>query len=229
MRFTKKLALIVPVVMFAGVAAAGIDVNPVVVIFEPRAPQEVIITVTNSGDRVTYVTAQAREVMARGETDEKLRVDPDPTTLGLIATPARLVLESGERRGVRVVAINPPGPDDRVWRVKIAPVSGRLKSGQSGVAFLIGYDALIIQRAANPTVNISGTRAGKTLTLRNTGNSFAMISEIKHCTAPTQCTKLPDTKRLYGGQIWSVTLPDEGGGVEVSIDGINNKRDVFKL
>lgn len=210
-------------------ANAGIEVSPSIVILEPKASQEAVITVTNAGDKITYVTTQPREVMARGETDEKLRIDLNPATLGILSTPAKLVLERGERRGVRVVAVNPPGPDDRVWRVKIAPAAGKLKAGQSGVAFLIGYDALIIQRAANAAVAITGQRAGKILTLTNTGNSFGMISEIRHCPAIGECVKLPDTKRLYGGTNWSVTLPTDSGRAEVDIDGINNKRETLKF
>ena len=210
-------------------AHAAIEVSPAIVIFEPKASQEAIITVTNAGDKITYVTTQPREVMARGETDEKLRFDPNPTTLGILSTPAKLVLEKGERRGVRVVAVNPPGSADRVWRVKIAPAAGKLKAGQSGVAFLIGYDTLIIQRAANATVAITGQRTGKKLTLSNAGNSFGMISEIRQCPASGECVTLKDTKRLYGNSSWSVDLPEDGGTVEVNIDGINNKRETIKI
>jgi P pilus assembly chaperone PapD len=231
MKIAKHMIFGFPLLLFAGAALAGIDVSPTIVILETRATQEAVITVTNTGDKITYVTTQPREVMARGETDEKLRVDPDPTSLGLLATPARLVLERGERRGVRVVALSPPGQDDRVWRVKVAPVAGRLKAGQSGVAFLIGYDALIIQRAADPVVTVTGTRAGKALTLRNTGNSFGMISEVKHCPNANQaeCVKLPETKRLYAGQQWSVNLPAETGRIEVTIEGIAGRKTVLNF
>jgi P pilus assembly chaperone PapD len=215
--------------LLATSAFAAIEVSPAIVIFEPKTSQEAVITVTNAGDKITYVTTQPREVMARGETDEKLRVDPNPTTLGILSTPAKLVLEKGERRGVRVVAVNAPGADDRVWRVKIAPAAGKLKAGQSGVAFLIGYDALIIQRAADAKVSITGQRVGNMLTLTNKGNSFGMISEIRQCPVTGECVKLPDTKRLYGGGVWSVTLPQSGGTIEVNIDGINNKRETLKF
>lgn len=228
--FRNKLTMAgLAALLIATQANAAIEVSPAIVIFEPKAPQEAVITVTNAGDKITYVSTQPREVMARGETDEKLRVDPNPTTLGILSTPAKLVLEKGERRGVRVVAVNPPGSEDRVWRVKIAPAAGKLKAGQSGVAFLIGYDALVIQRAANATVAITGQRTGKKLTLSNAGNSFGMISEIRQCPASGECVTLKDTKRLYGNSSWSVDLPQDGGTVEVNIDGINNKRETIKI
>jgi P pilus assembly chaperone PapD len=199
MRVSTPMAIVVTAMVCAP-AFAAIEVSPAIVIFEPKASQEAVIT-----------------------------VDPNPTTLGILSTPAKLVLEKGERRGVRVVAVNPPGSDDRVWRVKIAPAAGKLKAGQSGVAFLIGYDALIIQRAANATVAITGQRTGKKLILSNAGNSFGMISEIRQCPTSGECVKLKDTKRLYGNSSWSVDLPQDGGTVEVNIDGINNKRETIKI
>jgi P pilus assembly chaperone PapD len=216
-------------VLFATPALAGIEISPAVMILETAAKQTEAITVTNSGDKIAYVTVQPREVMARGEVDEKLRVDPNPTSLGLLATPARLVMEKGERRAVRIVAVSAPGSDDRVWRVKIAPAAGKLKAKQSGVAFLIGYDALIIQRAANAKVSVTGKRLSNVVTLTNNGNSFGMISDVKYCPAAGECTKLPDTKRLYAGRSWSVTLPQAGGTAEITVDGLNGKKDVLKI
>ena len=210
-------------------AMASVDVNPTIVILEAKSTQEAVVTVANSGDKIAYVTTEPREVMARGETDEKLRTDPNPTTLGLLSTPGKLVLEKGERRGIRVVAVAPPGDDDHVWRVKIAPAVGKLKAGQSGVSFVVGYDVLVIQRAANATVKITGQRDGKTLTLTNNGNSFGMISAIRLCPATGSCVALKDTKRLYGGKSWTVELPDGSGRIEVDVDGILNKRETIKI
>lgn len=208
---------------------AAIDVNPSIVILEEKATQEAVVIVSNSNDKIAYVTTEPREVMARGEADEKLRVDADPTSLGILSSPSKLVLEKGERRSVRIVAVSPPGKDDRVWRVKIAPAAGKIKAGQSGVAFVIGYDILVIQRAANPTVKVSIVRAGKKLTLSNTGNSFGMISEIRQCQDGGDCVKLKDTKRLYGNMSWTVELPQDGGRIEVDVDGVENKRETIKF
>lgn len=210
-------------------AFAAIDVSPSVIIIEPGAKPETTITVTNSAKLITYVTVEPREIMARGEPDEKLRVDRNPATLGILTTPARMVLEAGERRGIRVLTTASPGETDRLWRIKVAPVAGKIKAGQSGVAFLIGYDILLIQRAVNATVAVTGKRDGRNVTFSNSGNSFGMIGEIKQCPATGECVKLPDAKRLYGGTSWSMTLPQDDGIVEVVVEGINNKRDVIKL
>jgi P pilus assembly chaperone PapD len=213
----------------AAPATARIDANPAVHIFEPKAAPETTVTVTNSGTGKAFVVTKVREVMARGETDEKLREDPNPETLGLIATPGRMVLEKGERRGVRIVPTGKSANDDRVWRVLVSEVAGKVKDGQSGVAFLLAYDVLIIQRPDDARVAVTGKRDGKTLTLTNSGNSFGMIAEVRHCPTGGTCTKLPDSKRLYGGKSWSVTLPADSGTVEVMMQGINRKEETLRF
>ena len=213
----------------SGSALARIDASPAVHIFEPGAPSEAIVTVTNSGAAKAFVAVKVREVMARGETDEKLREDPNPETMGLIATPVRMVLEKGERRGVRIVTVGQKLTGDRVWRVLVSEVAGKIKSGPSGVAFLLAYDVLVIQRPDGARVAITGKRAGKTLTFSNAGNSYGIISEVRHCPTGGECTKLPDTKRLYGGTSWSMTLPSEAGAVEVKVQGINRREETIKL
>jgi P pilus assembly chaperone PapD len=209
--------------------SARIDASPAVHIFEPGAAPETNVTVTNSGAGKAFVITKVREVMVRGETDEKLREDSNPETLGLIATPGRMVLEKGERRGVRIVPTGPALNDDRVWRVLVSEVAGKVKDGQSGVAFLLAYDILVIKRPDNARVAVSGNRVGKELTLTNSGNSFGMITEVRHCLTGGACTKLPDAKRLYAGKSWSVTLPSDTGAVEVVLQGINRKEETLRF
>ncbi|MEQ1508830.1 MAG: hypothetical protein ABL909_00340 [Sphingopyxis sp.] len=228
MRF-KTIVIIAAMVLAIGPAVARIDASPAVHIFEPGGAQETAITVTNAGSGRAFVTTKVREVMARGETDEQLREDPNPESLGLIATPGRMVLETGERRGVRIVPVGQPGNDDRVWRVLVSEVAGNIREGQSGVAFLIAYDILIIQRAQDARVAIAGERAGTVLTLTNSGNSFGVISEVRHCPIGGECVKLPDSKRLYGGRSWAVTLPSDTGSVEVLVQGINQREETLRF
>ena len=213
--------------LIASSALARIDASPAVHIFEPGAPKEAVVTVTNSGAAKAFVAVKVREVMARGETDEKLREDPNPETMGLIGTPVRMVLEKGERRGVRIVTLGQKLTQDRVWRVLVSEVAGKIKGGQSGVAFLLAYDILVIQRPDDARVAITASRAGKTLTLTNAGNSYGIIAEVRHCLVGGECTKLPDTKRLYGGTNWNMTLPSETGNVEVKVQGINRREETI--
>lgn len=203
-------------------ANADISISPAVVVFEPKATDQTLM-VTNEGSELAFVTAKVRSVTRPGEADEQLRADSNPAVLGLLATPTRLVLEPGEQRGLRLLAIGPAGETDRVWRVHVAPAPGNLRPGQSGVAFLIAYDALIIQRAANPSQALVGQRSGDTLTLANRGNSFVLVTSIEQCRG-NECTRLPG-KRLYAGQAWSARLPQPDLPAIVSLQGVGGKKE----
>lgn len=207
-------------------AAAGISITPAVVIVDARSADN-MITVTNDGNELAFVTARVRSVDAPGERDERLRFEASPAAAGLLATPNRLVLEPGERRAIRLLPLNPSSDADRVWRVHIAPSIGKLKEGQSGVAFEIAYDALIIQRAAEAKPAVSGHRSGRQLSLTNAGNSFAMISAIEQCRGGA-CAKLQG-KRLYAGKTWTANLPDPADPVSVTVEAANGQQEVLRF
>jgi P pilus assembly chaperone PapD len=219
--------MLLPLAMLfaAAPANADISISPAVVVFEPKATDQTLL-VTNQGSELAFVTAKVRSVTRPGEADEQLRANANPAMLGLLATPTRLVLEPGEQRGLRLLAIGPAGETDRVWRVHVAPAPGNLKPGQSGIAFLIAYDALIIQRAANPRQALVGQRTGEMLTLTNRGNSFVLVTSIEQC-REDKCTKLPG-KRLYAGQAWSARLPQAEMPATISLEGIGGKKETLR-
>ena len=210
------------ILLVASPANADISISPAVVVFEPDATDRTLV-VTNEGSELAFVTARVRSVTRPGEDDEQLRADSNPAALGLLATPTRLVLEPGEQRGLRLLAIGAAGETDRVWRVHVAPGAGNLKPGQSGIAFLIAYDALVIQRAANPRQALVGQRTGETLTLANRGNSFVVVTSIQQCRGD-RCTKLAG-KRLYAGQVWSARLPQADLQAVVTLEGVGGKKE----
>jgi P pilus assembly chaperone PapD len=210
----------------ASPAAADISISPAIVVFEARASDNTIV-VTNDGKDLAFVTARVRSVDAPGESDEKLRFEANPAAVGLLATPNRMVLEPGERRAIRLLTMSPAGDADRVWRVHIAPSIGKLKEGQSGVAFEIAYDALIIQRAAQAAPNVRGTRSGRQLTLTNTGNSFAMVKAIEQCHG-SACTRLSQ-RRLYAGKSWTAQLADPADPVSVTVEIVNGRKETLRF
>lgn len=203
--------------LWPGSASADIGVNPTVIIIEDDPPGETVSIVTNRGRERAFVTAKARIVTSPGAKDEKLVHETNPALSGLLVTPLRTVLDPSERRAIRIRALNAAGISDRIWRVQIAPAVGDLKPGTSGLAFVIAYDVLVIQRAANPLPIVAASRAGSVVTLANSGNSFAMISRLAHC-LEGKCTEL-GAKRLYAGQTLQVTTPSTGGTIEMSIEG----------
>jgi len=96
---------------------------------------------------------------------------------------------------------------NRVFRIAIRPVAGAVTADQSALKVLVGYDALVLVRPAAFTGDVVGTRTGKTLTLRNAGNTGQELFEGKQCDAAGKdCRDLP-ARRLYPGVTWQQTLP----------------------
>jgi P pilus assembly chaperone PapD len=187
------------------VARAGLSVAPVIVDFQPGELPRADIELLNDGAETLYVVVLPSKIEDPGDSDDKRVQNPDPQALGLLATPNRLVLEPGQRKFVRIAMLSPPGDTDRIYRVTVKPVVGDVKSGETGLKILIGYDLLVIQRPGKPDATIVASRAGATLTLRNAGNTNAELFRGQQCDAQRRCTPLPG-HRLYAGVSWSVPI-----------------------
>jgi len=120
------------------------------------------------------------------------------------------------RLGLCVAAIATPIDRERVYRITVKPVVGDISEGQSGLKVLVGYDVLAMVRPGNPVSKISGGREGRTLIVRNEGNSSAELLNGKQCgTVDKSCSALAG-KRLYSGAEWRLQLPGDGP-VEYSV------------
>ena len=158
----------------------------------------------NSPERV-YVAAEPSEIIHPGQLTEARRQEADPEKRGLLVSPARMILEPGQRKLVRVAALSPDRLRERVYRVTIRPVAGALSPEQSGLKILVGYDVLVLVRPADPRPKLVGKRAGNILTFRNEGNSSIELVDGRQCEAGGECVELPG-KRLYAGAEWSQQL-----------------------
>jgi Mat/Ecp fimbriae periplasmic chaperone len=187
------------------VAQAGLSVAPVIVDFQPGDPPRADLELFNDGEETLYVVIEPAMIEDPGDAAEKRVQNPDPQALGLLATPNRLVLEPGQRKFVRIATLSPPGETDRIYRVTVKPVVGGVKSSETGLKILIGYDLLVIQRPAKPNAPIVATRSGATLTLRNGGNTNAELFQGQQCDPQHHCTTLPG-HRIYAGASWSVPI-----------------------
>jgi hypothetical protein len=96
--------------------------------------------------------------------------------------------------------------DPKKMGMKIAPAAGRTVAMKTGLRVLVGYDVLVIARPDNAKPAITGERSGRRLTLRNTGNTNALLVSGKQCNKAGKCVDLPTT-RLYAGITWTVDLP----------------------
>jgi len=131
----------------------------------------------------------------------------DPSKLGLLASPARLILEPGQRRTLRIAAIGTPSMDERVYRVTVKPVSGEVAGSTSGLKLLVGYDLLVLVRPAAVRNAVRASRSGATLMISNTGNASVELAEGKQCDATGKACQALPAKRLYAGASWSQHLP----------------------
>lgn len=185
--------------------AAQIQVSPLIVELQPGKHDRQDVDIANIGTERAFVEVDPREILNPGSAPESARTDPDPEKLGLLVSPVRLVLEPGQHRQIRIATLPAVADRERVYRVTVKPVVGKLSSAQSGLKVLVGYDMLILVRptVANPVV--SGTRVGNALTIRNDGNVSVELNDGRQCASAAQCKPLP-AKRLYAGQSWTQQL-----------------------
>lgn len=191
-------------------AQAGITLSQAIVDIMPDTPAAQDVEVANDGNEVAYVVAEPFEIQSPGLADERRVPVSDPAVGGLLVTPQRIILQPGERKLIRIAAIGPRQPSDRVYRVTVKPVAGQITAPVTALKLFVGYDVLVILRPQSLSPQIVGERQGRTLTLRNAGNTNAELYEGRQCNGPktTACTDL-QARRLYPGQVWQQTLPGD--------------------
>ena len=193
-------------------ASAELSVSQLVVELKPGAARAADIELYNDSEERSYISVEPREIIAAGLGQENPLLSPDPGKLGLLVSPTRLVIEPGQRRRLRIAAVGPVPPRERVYRVTVKPVSGEVSGTQSGLKLLVGYDLLVLVRppAGKPQLEID--RKAGTLTIANRGAASVELAEGKQCDAQgNSCKPLPGT-RLYAGASWAQQLPMPGAG-----------------
>jgi P pilus assembly chaperone PapD len=189
------------------IARAEMVLSQVIVDLLPGKPPREDIEVWNDGPERMYVSAEPFEIRAAGTPEETRVPAREPDESGILVAPQRLVLEPGERRTIRVAAIGERPASDRVYRVAIKPVAGSVSAAESALKVFVGYDALVLVRPETFTGDVVGERNGRTLVLRNAGNTAQELFDGRQCSADGQdCRPLP-AKRLYPGATWQQTLP----------------------
>lgn len=188
-------------------AAAELVVSQLIVEFKADAPRAADVEVTNNGDERSYVVVEPRQVIHPGMPEEERVSTPDPARLGLLASPARFILEPGQHRTLRIAAVGTPASEERVYRVTIKPVTGDVAGSESGLKVLVGYDLLVLVRPSVARNSVRSDRSGPNLTITNNGNTSVELVEGRQCDAAGKnCQTLP-AKRLYVGASWTQQLP----------------------
>lgn len=191
-------------------ACAELVLSELIVDLQPGQPAREDVEVWNNGPDRSFVSVEPREIVDPSLPTQHARRDPDPEKLGLLVSPARMILEPGERKLIRIAALTRDAAHEHVYRVTVKPVTGAIQADNSGLKVLVGYDLLVLVRPLQPAPRVSGVRAGHTLTFSNSGNVSVEIVDGRQCdTGHAHCAELPG-KRLYPGASWSVELPSDG-------------------
>ena len=85
--------------------AAQIQVSQLIVELQPGKHDRQDVDVGNGGTVRAFVEIDPREILNPGSAPESARTDPDPEKLGLLVSPARVVLEPGEHRLIRIATL----------------------------------------------------------------------------------------------------------------------------
>ena len=189
---------------------AQLALDRIIVDFTEESPNRNDIQLINSSKTETlFVNVEVLEVTDPGTDKETRIVVDDPSKIGLIASPNRVILPPGNRRLVRLVNLFPAEDQERIFRVNFSPVAG--ESDQKGVKILVGYQTLIIVRPEKTMFDLVGKREGNTLTLTNNSNTNVYLSNMRQCEdkESEECTDYIEN-RLYPGNMWKIDLTGKG-------------------
>ena len=203
------LSLVAIAAVSAAPARSELVLSELVVELQPGKQVRDDVEIWNNSPERSFVAVEPREILNPSLPSEAVHTDPDPERLGLLVSPARMILEPGQRRLVRIATISPASDREHVYRVTVKPVVSGVQSDDSGLKIVVGYDVLVLVRPAQPQANVTARRNGRTLAFTNAGNVSVEVVDGRQCTAGTnQCTDLTG-KRLYPGASWTVQLPSD--------------------
>lgn len=205
--------------VLAPAARAELVLSQLVIDLAKPSSSRADVEIWNNSDERAYVSAEPSEIVNAGLASELRRSEPDPEKRGILVSPARMILEPGQRKLIRLAAIGPRPSRERVYRVAVKPVAGQVSGSETGLKLLVGYDVLVLLRPAEARPSLSAMRSGNRLIFRNEGNASLELIDGKQCNVGRlACTALPG-KRLYAGAEWSQQL---GWGTPVEYTVVAN-------
>jgi P pilus assembly chaperone PapD len=191
-------------------AHAELALSQLIVELQPGKQARDDVEIWNNSPDRTYVALEPREIVDPSLPSQHERREADPEKLGLLVSPARMILEPGARRLIRLATLLPDTGREHVFRVTVKPVIGGVDTKDNGLKILVGYDLLVLVRPGQPVPAVTGLRNGRKLTFTNRGNVSVELMSGRQCDASHgHCVDLPG-KRLYAGASWTVDLHSDG-------------------
>ncbi|MDJ0921730.1 MAG: hypothetical protein QNI84_11425 [Henriciella sp.] len=166
------------------------------------------IYAANEGSDPLYLKVTAEEVIDPGLETESVRDVVDPRELGLLVSPQRLIVNEGEEKRIRLVALEQPEAD-RFYKVTVTPVVGEIESDEMiGVKLMIAYAAWVFVRPEDGAPALTARREDGALIVKNDGTTHAELTGGKQCASADRdsCEKI-DRFRVLAGREKRIDLP----------------------
>ena len=198
--FLKGSALALTLAVYSGNLWATMQVDNMIVHFQPGDPSRKEVKVTNPDREPLYIQVELKEVLNPGLPNEVKKPVTNPKEAGLLVTPNKMAIQPGGEQVVRIVNLKGLKDVERIFRLTLKPVAGDIEAEQTGVKILIGYELLVTVQPIAPKFEITPSRNGNKLVLENTGNINVNLSKGTQCkdAEKSECVDLP-SYRLYAG------------------------------
>ena len=192
---------------------AEIILNNSIIHFEPGQPNRQDIAVENTANEPLYLKVTPYSILNPGTEEQSREKIVNPKKSGLLVSPNKLVVPPKSRKLIRFLNLNSKRDQEGVYRVTVEPVVGQLVAKKTGLKILIGYEVLVLAQPVSPEPKLVAKRDGKSLKLSNKGHTNIHLLRGKQC--PPHSTNAEDCKslrtgRLYPGNEWTISLPQDG-------------------
>lgn len=188
--------------------SAEITLNQIIIDFPAGAPPVHDVEVRNLDEEREYVEITVNRVLNPGGWPSERQTAANSAELGLVATPAKLVLPPKGAHVVRLITTQPNGEAERIYRVAVVPKVPELADSRSGVKVIVGYEMLVIVRPKDLRPALEVQRTGKRLTLKNVGNTNVLVPTVRQCRG-SNCRSTSGI-RVYVGRTEIIDLPEDG-------------------
>ena len=200
-------------------AMAQVNVNGIIRTILPDQRPIENVTVTNySDDRILQVDIEVMQAVRQKDGSEVQK----PTDDFLVA-PKTMILRPQEQKQARLVLRQPPGEEERYYRVKFKarlPDPIRMKALEltkaeqeaqdeirGGIMMVSGVGMFITVAPKNPQPKLTWERTGEGVLFKNTGNTtIEMRPRKEYCYDGNQCVELLQ-KRIFPGEEWLFAFP----------------------
>lgn len=221
MKYSLSRLLAFSVLLLSSSLHAQLAIDRIIVDFLPDSNiTEDVLLINESDSETLFIDVDILQVSEPGTEKEQRLVVDDPSKIGLIATPAKVILPPGSRRNVRLVNMLDERDSESIFRVNFSPVAAETDRNENEIRLMLGYQALVIVRPDNPVIDLDSQRKDGEITLANNGNTNVFLERVRQCTDSelTECVPLGD-RRLYPGNNASIELNGEGTVVFDVYDG----------